>query len=111
MELQLRIFCLLSSPRDVIFLTPVSILSVYYCCFLALKCLIRLHLRLLAKAIILLATKVRPRVCHYFTLPVTATELDRQFQAHLKDLVMTQPEGIVSEVQLHFKDLMVNFSR
>ncbi|KAJ7336610.1 Mediator of RNA polymerase II transcription subunit 24 [Desmophyllum pertusum] len=40
-----------------------------------------------------------------------AFELDRQLQAHLKDLLMTQPEGIVPEVQLYMKELMVNFSR
>ncbi|KAL9983787.1 hypothetical protein ACROYT_G006017 [Oculina patagonica] len=40
-----------------------------------------------------------------------ASELDRQLQAHLKDLLMTQPEGVVPEVQLYIKELMVNFSR
>ncbi|CAH3122935.1 unnamed protein product [Pocillopora meandrina] len=41
----------------------------------------------------------------------TALELDRQLQAHLKDLLMTQPDGVVPEVQLYIKELMVNFSR
>lgn len=38
-----------------------------------------------------------------------ASELDRQLQAHLKDLFMTQ--SVVPEVQLYIKELMVNFSR
>ena len=46
-----------------------------------------------------------------FMLSATAAELDRQLQALLKDLVMTQPEVVIPEVQLHCKDLMVNFNR
>lgn len=38
-----------------------------------------------------------------------ASELDRQLQAHLKDLFMTQT--VVPEMQLYIKELMVNFSR
>ena len=41
----------------------------------------------------------------------TASELDIQLQALLKDLVMTQPEVVIPEVQLHCKELMVNFNR
>lgn len=38
-----------------------------------------------------------------------SSELDRQLQAHLKDLFMTQT--VVPEMQLYIKELMVNFSR
>ncbi|XP_073238709.1 mediator of RNA polymerase II transcription subunit 24-like [Porites lutea] len=40
-----------------------------------------------------------------------ASELDRHLQALLKDLVMTQPEVVIPEIQLHCKELMVNFNR
>ncbi|XP_074614500.1 mediator of RNA polymerase II transcription subunit 24-like isoform X1 [Acropora palmata] len=40
-----------------------------------------------------------------------SSELDIQLQALLKDLVMTQPDVVIPEVQLHWKELMVNFNR
>ncbi|XP_068742847.1 mediator of RNA polymerase II transcription subunit 24-like isoform X2 [Montipora capricornis] len=40
-----------------------------------------------------------------------ASELDIQLQALLKDLLMAQPEVVIPEVQLHLKELMVNFNR
>ena len=40
------------------------------------------------------------------------TELERQFQVHLKDfLVLTQSEGVAPEMQMHFKEFMVNINR
>lgn len=59
-------------------------------------------------------------VCHFvncfiylfiYLSSATASELDIQLQALLKDLVMTQPEVVIPEVQLHCKELMVNFNR
>lgn len=44
-------------------------------------------------------------------LLAAASELDRHLQALLKDLVMTQPEVVIPEIQLHCKELMVNFNR
>lgn len=47
----------------------------------------------------------------FFFLLAAASELDRHLQALLKDLVMTQPEFVIPEIQLHCKELMVNFNR
>ena len=44
-------------------------------------------------------------------LSAASSELDIQLQALLKDLVMTQPDVVIPEVQLHWKELMVNFNR
>lgn len=55
---------------------------------------------------------VVPYALHgFFLLLAAASELDRHLQALLKDLVMTQPEVVIPEIQLHCKELMVNFNR